>query len=550
MRLGLALGAVLLVACSNASLYPATQQPAVRDDRLTIHGQFCTEAPQPAEFPVRILFIVDISQSMNVTDPMPNPCPQAACFTRRAQAVEDILNTYPAGNGVEYGLITFQSSVAIQTRDSTGQLGGFTASSDEVKLRLPALNVGVGETNYVGALDTAYEMLQQDMIALDATARSRARYVIVFISDGLPSPTSVEYGMPPDIRQSLQGIVDLQKQQRLAELAFHTVYLSAPNTPDYVQLQAKELLAEMATLGGGTYRAFDATQRINLFYIDFTSFIRTFVLKQLVAMNLNALPVKGETVVDSDGDGLSDAEEELVGSSPLLVDTDGDGFSDLLEVRQSNAGFDPLFSGDADCRMATDRLDDDGDGLLNCEERYFGTNARLIDSDADGFPDDLEVRMGTNPAANDALYDSDFDGARNGTELAAHTDPLYNDVANFSVIAYRYSISLLRDQSAQPGRLCYDFAVSNITLAPTMAARGLPEGTNTILIRVASTPADSPEDFGNHQVACARPTYLWDPEVKTPASGEMMLPMTAFKKAFGPTPSEEVFDASRDCVVP
>jgi hypothetical protein len=78
----------------------------------------------------------------------------------------------------------------------------------------------------------------------------------------------------------------------------------------------------------------------------------------------------------------------------------------------------------------------------------------------------------------------------------------------------------------------------------------LPEGTNTILIRVASTPADSPEDFGNHQVACARPTYLWDPEVKTPASGEMMLPMTAFKKAFGPTPSEEVFDASRDCVVP
>jgi len=30
----------------------------------------------------------------------------------------------------------------------------------------------------------------------------------------------------------------------------------------------------------------------------------------------------------------------------------------------------------------------------------------------------------------------------------------------------------------------------------------------------------------------------------------MVIPMTAFKKAFGPTPSEEVFDASRDCVVP
>ncbi len=415
---------------------------------------------------------------------------------------------------------------------------------------MPALNVGVGETNYVGALDTAYQMLQQDMIALDTTARSRARYVVVFISDGLPSPTTVQYGMPDDIRQAVQNIADLQKQQRLAEIAFHTVYLSPPNAPAAVQLQASELLVEMANLGGGTYRAFDATQRIDLFYIDFTSFIRTFALKQLVAMNLNALPVKGETVVDSDGDGLSDAEEELAGTSPLLVDTDGDGFSDLLEVRQSNAGLDPLFSGDADCRMATDRLDDDGDGLLNCEERYFGTNSRLIDSDADGFPDDLEVRMGTNPAANDILYDSDFDGARNGTELQAHTDPLYNDVANFSVIAYRYSISLLRDQSAQPGRLCYGFTVSNITLAPTLAALGLPEGTNTILIRVASAPADSPEDFGNHQVACVRPNYRWDPEVKTPSSGQMVLPMTAFKKLFGPTPSEEVFDANRDCVVP
>jgi len=550
VRKGVGLGALWLVACSNASLYPAEHQPEVRDDRLTIQGQFCTDAPQPAEFPVRILFIVDISQSMNVTDPVPNPCPQAACFTRRASAVEEILNTYPAGNGVEYGLITFQSSVAIQTRDSSGLLGGFTASSDEVKARLPALNSAVGETNYVGALETAYTMLQQDMIALDTTARSRARYVVVFISDGLPSPRGQDYGMPEDIRLAVLDIASLQKQQRLAEVAFHTVYLAAPNTPDSVQLEAKQLLADMANLAGGTYRAFDATQRINLFYIDFTSFIRTFALKQLVAVNMNALAVGGETVVDTDGDGLSDAEEELVGSSPALVDTDGDGFSDLLEVRQSNAGFDPLFSGDADCRMANDRLDDDGDGLLNCEERYFGTNSRLIDSDADGFSDDIEVHMGTNPAAADTLYDSDFDGARNGIELAAHTDPLHNDVADFSRIAYRTSISLLRDERAVPGRLCYEFSVSNITLAPTGTAMGLPEGTNTILVRVASTPADSPEDFGSHQVACARPRYRRDPEVKTPSSGQMVLPMTAFKKAFGPTPSEEVFDANRDCVVP
>lgn len=542
--------AIALAACSEASLYPTEQKAKVRDDRLTLHGQFCTDLPSPAEFPVRILFIVDISQSMNVTDPVPDPCPTDACFTRRAKAVEDILNAYPPGNGVEYGLITFQSSVAIQSRDATGQLGGFTASADEVKLRLPALNSAVGETNYVGALETAYEMLQQDMIALDATARSRARYVIVFISDGLPAPRTVEHGMPDEIRDAMDNIAGLRKQQRLAEVAFHTVYLAAPDTPDSVQLEAKELLAGMAQMGNGTYRSFEATERINLFSIDFTSFMRTFALKQLVVMNLNALPRNGESLVDTDGDGLTDEEEYLAGTSPVLIDTDGDGFSDLVEVRQTNAGFDPLFSGDADCRMAGDRNDDDNDGLLNCEERYFGSNSRLVDSDADGFPDDIEVRLGTNVADGDVLGDIDFDGALNGTELAAHTDPLHNDVMDFSRIAYRTSIELLRDERSLPGRLCYEFSIANITLVPTGATTGLLLGTNTILVRVASAPADAPEDFGNHQVACVRPRYQVNPEIKTPSSGQMVLPMTAFKQARAATPTSEVFNANRDCVLP
>lgn len=539
-----------VAACSQASLYPVEHKTKVRDDRLTVHGQFCTELPSPAEFPVRILFVVDISQSMNVTDPVPNPCPTGACFTRRASAVEDVLNTYPPGNGVEYGLITFQSSVAIQTKDATGLLGGFTASSDEVKLRLPALNSAVGETNYVGALETTYEMLQQDMIALDATARSRARYVVVFISDGLPAPRTVEHGMPEDIREAMENIAGLRKQQRLAEVALHTVYLSAPDTPDSVQLEAKELLAGMAQIGNGTYRSFEATERINLFSIDFTSFIRTFALKQMVAMNLNALPADGESLIDTDGDGLTDAEEFLAGTSPLVADSDGDGFSDLVEVRQTNAGLDPMFSGDADCRMATDRRDDDNDGLFNCEERYFGTNSRLIDSDADGFPDDVELRMGTNASAADTLADGDFDGALNGTELAAHTDPLHSDVMDFSRIAYRTSLRLLRDDQSLPGRLCYEFSVSNITLVPTGASVGLLEGTNTILLRVASAPADSPDDFGNHQVACVRPRYSTDPEFKVPSSGQMLVPMTAFKKAWADPTTLEAFDANRDCVVP
>jgi hypothetical protein len=42
---------------------------------------------------------------------------------------------------------------------------------------------------------------------------------------------------------------------------------------------------------------------------------------------------------DSDGDGLTDAEESLLGTDPFNSDTDGDGYGDGVEVE---AGYDPL----------------------------------------------------------------------------------------------------------------------------------------------------------------------------------------------------------------
>jgi hypothetical protein len=45
------------------------------------------------------------------------------------------------------------------------------------------------------------------------------------------------------------------------------------------------------------------------------------------------------TSIDSDGDGLSDAQEMILGTDPFNPDTDGDGFTDGVEVA---AGSDPL----------------------------------------------------------------------------------------------------------------------------------------------------------------------------------------------------------------
>ncbi len=90
------------------------------------------------------------------------------------------------------------------------------------------------------------------------------------------------------------------------------------------------------------------------------------------------------TLVDSDGDGLTDAAEAGLGTDPLDPDSDGDGLSDGAEV--NTHGTNPLVA------------DSDGDGLSDgAEVSTHATNPLDPDSDDDGFSDGAEVAAGSNP---------------------------------------------------------------------------------------------------------------------------------------------------------
>lgn len=145
-------------------------------------------------------------------------------------------------------------------------------------------------------------------------------------------------------------------------------------------------------------------------------------------MEFQGVPPSGDEVVDTDGDGLSDSDEQRgwivttitaagqvlrfeVTSDPNNADTDGDGVSDYEEF---HGGLNPR-TADSDGDTLSDDLewntvfsdglnqDSDGDGVQDGFEYYtFRTSPILADTDGDQFSDPDEVSAGNrNPLVAD-----------------------------------------------------------------------------------------------------------------------------------------------------
>ena len=108
--------------------------------------------------------------------------------------------------------------------------------------------------------------------------------------------------------------------------------------------------------------------------------------RELSADEIVAVMADVNTAIDSDGDGLSDDEEALIGTEPGNPDTDGDGLLDGEEI--NTYGTDPVDS------------DTDGDGLNDGDElNSHGTDPMDVDTDGDGLHDGSEIATGSDPLA-------------------------------------------------------------------------------------------------------------------------------------------------------
>ena len=117
------------------------------------------------------------------------------------------------------------------------------------------------------------------------------------------------------------------------------------------------------------------------------------------------------------GEKLPAFVKYLIGGDPLKVDSNDNGLSDYFELVK--LGIVDVSSNSTD-EMALPGEDPDNDGLTNLQEQSLGTDPLVDDTDHDGLKDGYEVNVShTNPLSKD----SDNDGLQDDSELRLGTDP-------------------------------------------------------------------------------------------------------------------------------
>lgn len=166
-----------------------------------------------------------------------------------------------------------------------------------------------------------------------------------------------------------------------------------------------------------------------------------------------------DMTTDTDGDGLPDYRELIIGTDITKVDTDGDGLPDGYEFY--TLGTDPTLSDSDDNGINDGNEDADSDGLTNLQEYQLGTDPFIEDTDGDGLSDYDEVYVYlTNPLSADTDGDtlSDFDDIALGfSPLLQDTDSNgildCDEVVEQSLSSERIDDTLLTDNYAVPTAL-------------------------------------------------------------------------------------------------
>jgi hypothetical protein len=513
-----------LGGCSDAGLYAIGGGGPGGPDRLELAGRVCAPLAGGEAFPVKVVFALQGGVGMD---------------SNALGEVVDGLNEVVAQFSTPY--ISF--AVIAHHTIATGLQGSFVNDSRVASAfgRYSSYQES-GPISHRAPLKLAESIIGGDMQTGCRGVVARTRYLVVLLmatadaSCGNPvfNPgiaTKCNAFLPDDAQCSACELSRVTEELRgLAnrygggEVVVQPIYMpTSPPPPGVADVTAFQAAAIARAGGTELITAPLGNVKDTLTSLNYASLQRALKLKQLIAMNRNAIARQSQLLVDSDGDGLSDDEEtSRVGTNPTLGDTDGDGLWDGVELKMGLKP-QPVSSGGvletiSACNVASDL---DGDRLNDCEERVLGTDACISDTDGDGLPDLVEYLGGTNPLIAEDLSDDDRDGLTNVGEVATHSDPLSDDIAFQRERGVGYAI---KDAPPTPdGRACYDVSIYNIGLVGTLerpspdgTALSIPKGTNDVYVYFQVGRENDPRGTGIGSLFVPQVRYV-PPGRNTPA---------------------------------
>jgi hypothetical protein len=232
------------------------------------------------------------------------------------------------------------------------------------------------------------------------------------------------------------------------------------------------------------------------------------VSNQLDSANTNPCIPNANTVAcllaDSDGDGLTNAQEDTLGSNRNNADTDGDGANDGAEVGGNvNAPVDSDGDGIPDV-LESSIADADGDGVVNqadiansnpCVPNANGAACLATDSDGDGLTNAQEDALGTSRNNPDTDGDGANDGAEVGGNINAPVDSDGDGIPNVreSSITDTDGDGVSNQNDAANNNPCSPNANSAACLAADNDGDGLTNGEEDAL----GTDRDNPDSDGD-----------------------------------------------------
>ncbi len=515
------LASLLFLSCSDAGIYALDGRGPSGRDRADFVGQVCIPLASGETFPVKVVFAIQGGQGVPA---------EVVGYTTDALGT---LSSRFSGPFIKFSLVAFHAV-------ATGLQGSFAdAATFQAALPRYASYQETGPISIRSALRLSKSILSGDMQTACRGEVGRTRYLVVLVvASADVSCDNPAFNVGIDARCAALTPVAGSEACSQCELAAVTGELKAltqqfgagevvvqpiyvRTTPDPV---TRQQVAAIANAGGTEAIETDPQGlRDALSNLNYASLQTSLVLKRFLAFNRNVQVRAGQVLMDSDGDGVADVDEESQGLDPVDPDTDRDGLMDGIELRM---GLDPLtvdiING---CNVS---LDDDGDRLNTCEERVLGTNPCMGDSDGDGLPDLVEALSRTNPLVPEDLLDTDRDGISNAREVEAHGDPLSADIAFHAERGYGYSL-----EPADPtpdGRACYNVRAENITVMPTrerlhpfIPGRVIPAGTNDIYLYMQVGRDNDPYGAGVGSLFIQSMTYSEDTG-KLPAGTLPLLP--------------------------